>query len=483
MYLALDQGTTSCRAFVFDAGGAVVSFAQREFAQHFPGEGRVEHDAMEILSAQLEVADRAVEQAGGEIMGVGIANQRETVVVWERSTGRPIHRAIVWQDRRTAPVLAGMSSRAQEVLEATGLPLDPYFSAAKIAWILDEVPGARAAAERGDLCAGTIDTWLLFHLTGGRCFATEPGNASRTSLYDSRTGAFSDRLCELFRVPSRCLPEILPSAGCFGEVEGRGWPLRAVLGDQQAALFGHGCTRPGEAKCTYGTGAFLLVQCGLDRPVPRGGVLCTVAWRIGDREFFALEGSVLVCGAAVQWLRDQLGLIEDAADVERLARTVADSGGLVFVPAFAGLGTPHWDPRARGLWIGLTRGTGRGHLARAVLEGMAQQVADLVEALQSDGRGLGDLRVDGGAARNDLLLELQAGLSGLPVVRPEFAEATAFGAFRMALLGADPHRSLDDLPAMPGGSRRFDPPAGFDRSASRARWREAVERARDWARP
>ncbi len=487
MFLALDQGTTSSRAIAFAPDGTVLAQAQHEFGQHFPAPGLVEHDPDEIWATQWQAAREAHAAAGGGVVqAVGITNQRETVVVWERATGAPIHRAIVWQDRRTAPDLARLRQQghADLVLARTGLPLDPYFSAAKIAWILDQVPGARRRAERGGLCAGTIDAWLLWRLTEGAVFATEPSNASRTSLYDLRTGDWCDELCALFRVPRAILPAIRGSAGDFGTVAATGWPIRGVLGDQQAALFGHGCLRPGTAKCTYGTGAFLLVQCGERVPAPSHGLLPTVAWRIGGRDAFALEGSVPVCGAAVQWLRDGLGVIADAAAVEAMAASVPDSGGVVLVPAFAGLGAPHWDADARGLLIGITRGTTRAHVCRATVEAIALQVD---EVLASMGAALGtpvtDLRVDGGVTRNELLLGLQAALLGRPVRRPELLETTAFGAFRMAVLGSGAVDDVDALPRLPGAERVFAPAelSADAVAALRRRWRAAVARTRGWA--
>ena len=483
MLIALDQGTTSCRAFAFDERGAVLGRAQQEFEQYFPAPGEVEHDAEQILQVQWQVAQQAWQQAGGgAVQALGITNQRETVVVWERATGVPIHRAIVWQDRRTAPQLQRLREAGHEVAirAATGLPLDPYFSAAKIAWILDAVPGARARAMRGELCCGTIDSWLLFRLTDGRVFATEPSNASRTSLFDLRTGDFSDELCMHFRVPRACLAEIRDSAGDFGVVAANGWPIRAVLGDQQAALFGHGCTAMGAAKCTYGTGAFVLLQCGATLPAASDGLLATVAWRLGGVDAFALEGSVLVCGAAIQWLRDNLGVLQHAGQAEALARSVPDSGGVVFVPAFTGLGSPHWDPHARGLLIGLSRGTHKAHLVRAAIEAMALQVDEVITAMRR-GRVLDSLRVDGGAAANGLLLELQASLGGVPVLRPAFLETTAFGAFRMALLGCGVVQRPEDLPLPGGDAVRVAPDPELPVAELRRRWQAAVPRALGWA--
>jgi glycerol kinase len=488
MFLALDQGTTSSRAIVFDRSGAVRGIGQHEFAQHFPAPGLVEHDAEQILQSQLDAANDAVAAAGSPaIEAVGISNQRETVVVFERRTGRPGHRAIVWQDRRTAPQLQAMQAagHAELVRERTGLSLDPYFSAAKIAWILDHVPGARAAAERGELCAGTIDTWLLHRLTGGAVCATDASNASRTSLFDLRRGDFDDELCRLFAVPRACLPEVRDSAGDFGTWQERGWPLRAVLGDQQAALFAHGCLLPGEAKCTYGTGAFVLQNAGSTVPEPAAGVLATVAWRLRGATTFAHEGSVLVCGAAMQWLRDQLGILRTTAEAEALARSVPDSGDVVFVPAFAGLGTPWWDASARGLLIGLSRGTSRAHIVRATLEAMALQVDDVLSAMRGTrpptDTGPAPLHVDGGAAANALLLQIQASLQGGQVVRPALLEATAFGAFRMCLIGAGVVGDLAQLPALPGAATVFEPVlAAADVAQLRRRWRDAVARTRGW---
>ncbi|MEZ5967311.1 MAG: glycerol kinase [Planctomycetota bacterium] len=486
-YLALDQGTTSSRAVVYDAHGRVLGQAQRELTQHFPGPGCVEHDPDEIFASCVQVLGDAWAAAGRPpVRALGITNQRETVTVFERATGKPIHRAIVWQDRRTAATLAGLRAHAELVRARAGLPLDPYFSAAKIAWILDRVEGARARAESGELAAATVDAWLVYRLTGGRTFATEPSNASRTSLFDLHTGAWSDELCDVFRVPRALLPEVRPSNGDFGRCDpalvGGDFEIRGILGDQQAALFGHGGVRAGACKCTYGTGAFMVCNVGDGAPQPHGGLLATVAWRLGDRTTYALEGSILVAGAVVQWLRDGLGLVAKASDVEALARSVGDSGGVVFVPAFAGLGTPDWDPHARGLIIGLERGTTRAHLARAALEAIALQVRDLQLALETSlGRRLTALRVDGGASANDLLLELQAGVSDLAVERPDDLEATARGAFRMAMLAA----TGDDLDTLPGATRvvRTFAPAG-ERAVFgelHARWRRAVERARGWA--
>lgn len=483
MFLALDQGTTSSRAIVFDRDGTPRGIGQREFPQYFPAPGHVEHDPLAIVTSQLEAAEEAIRAAGNPtIEAAGITNQRETVVVWDRRTGEPIHRAIVWQDRRTQRVLDELKRAGHEerVREQTGLPLDPYFSAAKIAHILDAVPGARAAAERGELCAGTIDAWLVYGLTGGEVFATDPSNASRTSLFDLRTGAFDDGLCRLFGVPRRCLPEVRDTAGDFG-MSRQGWPIRAVIGDQQSALFAHDCVRPGDGKCTYGTGAFLLQNAGTAPPRPVAGVLSTVAWRVAGTTTYAYEGSVLMCGAVIQWLRDQLGLLRTAAESEVVARSVADSGDVVFVPSFVGLGTPRWDPTARGLLAGLTRGTTKAHIVRAALEGMALQVDDVLSALRGDAPPR-LLHVDGGASANGLLLEIQASLLGAPIERPALLEATAFGAFRMALLGSGAGPTVDELPRLPGVPTNVVPtlpPAAIARL--RERWHAAVPRAAGWS--
>ncbi len=468
---------------MFDADGSVLALAQHEFTQHFPAPGHVEHDALEIVETQLRAAEEAHAQAGApEILGVGITNQRETVVVFDRRTGEPIHRALVWQDRRTEEWLAARREHADSVRALTGLPMDPYFSAAKIAWILDHVDGARDAAARGELAAGTIDAWLVYKLTDGQVFATEPSNASRTSLFDIHRGEWSDELCELFGVPRAMLPDVRDSAADFGTVVGKGWPIRAVLGDQQSALFGHAATAPGDSKCTYGTGAFWLTNAGTNASDPAHGLLSTVAWSLGGERTYAVEGSVMVAGALVQWLRDGLGIVETAGEIEALARSVDDSGGVVIVPAFAGLGTPHWDADARGLIVGLTRGTERAHLARAALEALALQVHDVLEAVGVSGARPKALHVDGGATANTLLLQMQATISGLPVVRPANLETTALGVARMAMVGAGACRTPADLPVLPPPSLRVEPGRGIgDRTGLCARWASAVERSKGWA--
>jgi glycerol kinase len=448
-----------------------------------------------------------------DLAAIGVANQRETTILWDRATGRAVHRAIVWQDRRTADACAalagenkGKSSKTrthkpsksprakhkQEIIPAawlrarTGLRLDPYFSATKLAWLLDHVPGARARAERGELCFGTVDTWLLWKLTGGKIHATDPSNASRTLLFNLHTGAWDDALLARFRVPRAVLPEVRPSSGVFGEISAipglRGMPIAGVAGDQQAALFGQACFEPGLAKNTYGTGCFMLMQTGSVAPVSRHGLLTTVAWEIAGRRQYALEGSVFIAGAVVQWLRDGLGLIKKAADIEALAASVPDTGGVYFVPAFAGLGAPHWDAYARGVIAGLTRGSTRAHLARAALEAIAFQNHDVLEAMQADsGRGLSELRVDGGACANNLLMQFQADLLGVPVARPRVTETTALGAANLAGLAVGLWKQPADLAKKWRLERVFRPRRSRDEMASRLdRWRQAVARARDW---
>ncbi|MGE3174072.1 MAG: glycerol kinase GlpK [Planctomycetota bacterium] len=486
--LALDQGTTSSRAMVYDGAGRVRGVAQREFPQLYPRPGLVEHDAEAIWTTQREVAAAALAQAGlgdDDVAAVGITNQRETVVVWERATGRPIANAIVWQDRRTAADCERLRRDGVEpaVARTTGLLLDPYFSATKLRWLLDHVDGARAAAERGELCFGTIDSWLVFRLTGGAVHATDASNAARTMLCDLRSGDWDDEMLRLFAVPRAMLPEIRDCSGDLGVVAaglpGAGARIAGCAGDQQAALFGQLCHSPGLAKNTYGTGCFLLLHTGAVPVASRNRLLTTVAWRIGGRTEYALEGGVFTGGAVVQWLRDELRVIADAAECDERAARVADSGGVYLVPGFAGLGAPHWDPYARGAVLGLTRGSNVDHLCRAALEGIALQVADLIECMQKDsGLPLTELRVDGGAARSAVLLQIQADLCGVPVVRPEDVETTARGAAMLAGLavGFWDRAQLqatwrEGARTAPGGD-----PARLDRL--RGGWRRAVASAR-----
>ncbi|MET0620152.1 MAG: glycerol kinase GlpK [Thermoanaerobaculia bacterium] len=491
--LALDQGTSSSRAIVFDHSGRTVGAAQLEFAQHFPEPGWVEHDAEEIWGTTLGAAQEALKQAGiwaGKVAAIGITNQRETVVLWDRETGRPLHRAIVWQDRRTAPLMDRLRAAGHErmIRRKTGLLLDPYFSGSKLRWLLDHVPGARKKASAGRIAGGTIDAWLVSKLTRGRRHVTDVSNASRTMLMNLRTGRWDTELCRRLFVPAQILPEIVSSGGRIADTDtgvlGAAVPIAGILGDQQAALFGQLCTRPGLAKCTYGTGCFLLLFTGARPVASRHRLLTTVAWRIGDAPMtYALEGSVFVGGAAIQWLRDSLKIIASAPDVNALAASVPDSGGVVVVPAFTGLGAPQWDASARGAILGLTRGSTSAHLARATLEGIAFQVADLLEAMEADtGARLREMRVDGGAAASDLLMQMQADLSGVRVARPENLETTALGAAFMAGLAVGVWPDLSALAKTWRVEKTFA--SRMPRPQRRRRrmvWRRAVERARGWA--
>ena len=494
--LALDQGTTSSRSILFDHGGNIVASAQREFRQYFPEPGWVEHDADEIWVSQAVTITEVLAKAEitpADLAAVGITNQRETVVLWDRVTGHPLAPAIVWQDRRTADLCAALKSAGHEarVSERTGLLLDPYFSATKLAWLLDSIPGARASAERGELCFGTVDSWLIWKLSGHRLHVTDATNASRTLLLDLRTGQWDEGMLDLFRIPRACLPEVLPSSlgvGTAGplevEIEGVTVPLGGIAGDQQAALFGQNCLHVGMAKNTYGTGCFMLMNTGDVPLMSENRLLTTIAWDRGGRRY-ALEGSVFVAGAVVQWLRDGLGLIERSADVEALAATVPDNGGMFLVPAFTGLGSPHWDAYARGTMVGMSRGTTRGHIARAALESIAYQSADLLQAMQQDaGQPLVELRVDGGATANDLLMQFQADLLGVPVVRPRITETTALGAAYLAGLATGFWSSAEELEAGWQVQRRFEPQISRDQAAALMRdWSRAVDRSRGWSRP
>jgi glycerol kinase len=488
--LALDQGTTSSRAIVFDDSGAVRGLAQREFRQIFPQPGWVEHDPEEIWSSQLAVAREALANArvaARDVAALGITNQRETTVLWERASGAPLANAIVWQDRRTAQACDRLKAAGAEqaVRAKTGLVLDPYFSATKLAWLLDAIPGARARAERGELAFGTIDTWLAWKLSHGRLHVTDVSNASRTALFDIVRGRWDDALLELFRVPRALLPEVRPSSGVFGpaaaDLLGAAIPIAGIAGDQQAALFGQGCHRAGMAKNTYGTGCFMLLHTGGERIASARGLIATCAASTGAPEY-ALEGSVFVAGAVVQWLRDGLKLISSAGEIEALAASVPDSGGVCLVPAFAGLGAPHWDAYARGTMLGLTRGTTAAHLARAALESIAFQSADVLVAMQRDaGIELAELRVDGGATENALLMQFQADLLGVPVVRPRVAETTALGAAYLAGLATGVFPDRDAIAAQWRRERVFEPAMSRDEAAARlARWARAVERAKGW---
>jgi glycerol kinase len=491
--LALDQGTTSSRALLFDQEGAVRSVAQREFEQIFPQPGWVEHDPEQIASSQIAVALEALAQAGAEprdIAAIGIANQRETTIVWDRQSGQPIYNAIVWQDRRTADFCERLrvAGHGELIQQRTGLLIDSYFSATKISWILENVADARRLAQAGQLAFGTIDSWLLWKLTGGRVHATDASNASRTMLFNIHSGAWDEELLNLFQVPLSMMPAVRSSSEIYGNVTAvpglQGISLAGMAGDQQAALFGQRCTRPGLAKNTYGTGCFLLQNTGT-RAVPSSNrLVTTVAWKIGETTEYALEGSVFVGGAVVQWLRDGLGLIRKSEDVEPLAKSVADNGGVYFVPAFVGLGAPHWDSYARGSIFGITRGTTAGHLARAALESIAYQVADLLDAMRRDAGGsVRELRVDGGAAANDALMQFQCDILGIPVVRPAVTETTALGAAYLAGLAVGFWKT-DLQEEATNKEHRFTPQLPASKTLElRARWNEAVSRSKGWERP
>ena len=489
--LALDQGTSSSRSVVFDQEGRAVAFAQEELEARFPAPGLVEQDPEAIWDTQLRTARAALARAGveaAEVAALGITNQRETTLLWDRATGRPLHPAIVWQDRRTAAACADMRRHGLEPFfaERTGLLLDPYFSGTKLEWLLGHVDGARARAQAGELACGTVDSWLLYRLTGGAVHATDVANAARTLLFNIHRLQWDDDLLAALGIPRALLPEVRPSAAALGATApalfGRPLPITGAAGDQQAALFGQACLQPGMAKNTYGTGAFLLLHTGVT-PVRAEGLLTSPAWQIGgEPAHYALEAAIFVAGAAVQWLRDGLGIIRRAAEVEALAASVPDSGGVTFVPALTGLGAPHWDPLARGLIVGITRGTTAAHLARATLEGIAFATRDGVEAMRrAAGIPLRELRVDGGAAADDLLLQLQADVLGVPVLRPERTETTAFGAAALAAVGA----GLWDEAAVARAwraERRFTPQLGEDERERRyAGWQRALALSRGWA--
>ena len=486
--LALDQGTTSSRCILFNRQGEAVSKVQREFSQIFPREGWVEHDATEIWASQMGVALEAMLLKGigaDEIAAIGITNQRETTVVWEKETGKPICNAIVWQCRRTAELCEELKRQGLEetVRARTGLLIDPYFSATKLRWILDHVKGAQERAEKGELLFGTVDSWLIYQLTGGRVHATDPSNAARTMLFNIHTMQWDEELLRIFRVPACMLPRVLPSSGIFGYTDpalfGKSIPIAGVAGDQQAALFGQCGFASGDAKNTYGTGGFLLMNTG-DRPItPKQGLLSTVGWQIGERTSYVLEGSVFVCGAVIQWLRDGLGLLKHASDSEKMALRVKDNGGVYLVPAFVGLGAPYWDPYARGSLHGLTRGTGKDHIVRAALESMAYQTADVLLAMQAEtGLPLRSLCVDGGASQNGFLLQFQADLLGIPLLRPACVETTAFGAASLAGLAVGVYESLDELRAIRRIDREFCPTmSAQERTKLYDGWKDAVRRS------
>jgi glycerol kinase len=481
--LALDQGTTSSRAIVFTDSQEIAAAAQKEFTQHYPQPGWVEHDAREIWATQLSVAVEALAEAGlkpSDVSAVGITNQRETTVVWDRRTGQPVYQAIVWQDRRTAPMCERLKSDGLEPLiqRKTGLVLDPYFSGTKLRWILDQV------GQRDGLAFGTVDSWLIWNLTGGRVHATDPSNASRTLLYNIHEQRWDNELLEIFGIPESVLPKVMPSSGVFGLVDSSilpgNVPIAGDAGDQQAALFGQACFEPGLTKNTYGTGCFMLMQTGTKAVASENRLLTTCAWTAAGQADYALEGSVFIGGAVVQWLRDGLGVIQSAPEVEALAASVPDSGGISLVPAFTGLGAPYWDPHARGLITGITRGTTKAHIARAALEAIAHQSADLLLAMQADsGDDLKELRVDGGASANNLLMQIQADLLGIPVTRAAVTETTALGAACLAGLATGVYSSLGEIALKWRAGRTFEPSISRERAAeARRQWLAAVSRAR-----
>src|SRR6185437_3369173 len=479
--LAIDQGTSSSRAMAFSSSGELLGVEQQSFESLNPASGWVEHDP-EVLWATVLSTSRTLlgrlRAAGHRVIALGLTNQRETSIVWNRRTGTPIHNAIVWQDRRTAPRCRELARLGHELLvrEKTGLRLDPYFSATKLAWILDAVPGARVAAEAGELAYGTVDSFLLWRLTGGRAHLTDASNASRTALYDIRQGRWDTALCELFAVPACGLAEVRDSAGDFGwtdpVVYGEALPIRGVAGDQQAALLGQACLRPGDAKCTFGTGAFLVANTGERLVSSSSQLISTIAWRIGGRVTFAIEGSILSAGSIVQWLRDALGLFARSEEIEALAGSVRDSGGVHLVPAFTGLGAPYWDPDARAALLGLTPRSGRAEIARAALESVVYQTCDLVDALRHDAVAPSLLKIDGGMARNSLFCQILADMLGLPVLRPRMEEATAFGAACLAGVGQGIYRSLENVTSLWQPQERYE--SRFDgqaRAAAKAAWR------------
>jgi glycerol kinase len=487
--LALDQGTTSSRSLVIDESGKVVAVAQKEFTQIFPQPGWVEHDPNEIWASQIGVAADALGRAGisaKDVAAIGITNQRETAVVWDRKTGEPIHNAIVWQDRRTAPICDKMKADGLEsmITKKSGLVIDAYFSGTKVQWLLDNVPGARERANRGELAFGTIDSWLIWKLTDGKVHVTDQSNASRTMLLNIYDRRWDDELLKALNVPRSMLPEVKSSSEVYGESTGilAGVPIAGIAGDQQSALFGQMCTKPGMAKNTYGTGSFMLMNTGTEGVSSKNKLLTTIAWGRAGQTEYALEGSVFITGAVVQWLRDGLKIIRTAPEVEELAASVPDNGGVYFVPGFVGLGAPHWDPYARGTIVGLSRGSTAAHIARAAVEGIAYQVADILLAMTADsGVKLAELRVDGGAAKNDLLMQFQADILGIPVVRPNETETTALGSAYLAALAVGYYKSLDELASHWAIDRTFEPKMSADqRQKLQSEWNKALGRAKGW---
>ena len=487
--LALDQGTTSSRAILFDKGGSIVAASQKEFPQHFPQPGWVEHNPEDIWKSQLAVAKGVLRKAkltANDVVAIGITNQRETTVVWDRNTGKAIGNAIVWQDRRTAQTCDTLRKRKVDrtIQKKTGLILDAYFSGTKVQWLLDNVKGARRKAEAGDLAFGTVDSWLIWRLTGGSVHVTDPSNASRTMLFNIHTGKWDAQLLKTFNVPSSMLPTVRSSSEIYGDTKllGGSIPIAGIAGDQQAALFGQCCTKPGMVKNTYGTGCFMLMNTGTEPVASKNKLLTTVAWKIGDRTEYALEGSIFIAGAVVQWLRDGLGLIRNSSEVEQLAAQVPDTGGVYLVPAFAGLGAPHWDAYARGTLVGMTRGTNKSHIARAALEGIAYQVGDVLQAMEADsGLKLKQLRVDGGASLNGLLMQFQSDLLRVPVVRPVVAETTALGAAYLAGLAVGYWKNQREISTQWQEAARFKSTMKPKRRAELiAGWDRALQRAQRW---
>ena len=486
--LSLDQGTTSSRAIIFNHNGEIVAIAQREFTQIYPQAGWVEHDPMEIWTTQLSVAAEVIVKAGlaaRDIDSIGITNQRETTVVWNRETGIPVYNAIVWQDRRTSAYCDEIKGKglAQKIQEKTGLIIDSYFSATKAKWILDNVEGAREEAEAGKLAFGTIDSWLIWKLTAGKTHVTDVTNASRTMIYNIHTLEWDNELLDLFSIPKQMVPEVKSSSEVYGETAGNilaaKMPIAGIAGDQQSALFGQMCIEPGMVKNTYGTGCFMLMNIGKEPKISANNLLTTIAWKIKDEVYYALEGSIFIGGAVVQWLRDEMGLISKSADVETLAKKVPDTQGVYIVPAFAGLGAPHWDQHARGTITGLTRGTNKSHIARAALESIAYQTMDVLKAMEADaGVNIAELRVDGGATANDLLMQFQADLLQSKVIRPEVTEVTAIGAAYLAGLATGFWGSIEEIRSQWKINKTFSAPDGIDNTERIKGWNRAVKAAR-----